>query len=73
MLIATYAPAASALSRRANHLLAEAQQAETISDPKRWLKEHNLSITLGEQLPQIGIMLAPVLAGPLGSLIMSTG
>ncbi len=72
MLIATYAPAASALSRRANHLLAEAQQAGTISDPKRWLKEHNLSITLGEQLPQIGIMLAPVLAGPLGSLFMGT-
>ena len=48
------------------------EQKGTVQDQQAWLKEHDLSITLGEQLPQIGIMLAPILAGPLGSLVMGT-
>lgn len=72
MLMATYGPAATKLSAQARHLLKQEQQKGTIEDPQAWLKDHDLSITLGEQLPQIGIMLAPVLAGPLGSLVMGT-
>jgi hypothetical protein len=72
MLMATYGPAATTLSAKARHLLNQEQQKGTIQDPQTWLKDHDLSITLGEQLPQIGIMLAPVLAGPLGSLVMGS-
>lgn len=70
MLMATYGPAATKLSAQARHTLKQEQGKGTIQDPQSWLKNHDLSITLGEQLPQIGIMLAPVLAGPLGSLVM---
>ncbi len=72
MLMGTYGPAATKLSAQAQHMLKQEHQKGTIEDPQAWLKEHDLSITLGEQLPQIGIMLAPILAGPLGSLLMGT-
>jgi len=72
MLLATYGPAATKLSAQARQLLNQEQPNEPIQNRQAWLKEHDLSITLGEQLPQIGIMLAPVLAGPLGSLLMGT-
>ncbi len=72
MLMGTYGPAATKLSAQARHMIKQEKQKGTIEDPQAWLKEHDLSITLGEQLPQIGIMLAPILAGPLGSLVMGT-
>jgi len=72
MLISVYGPAATQLSLMARKLLDQKHQAGTIADTQQWLKEHDLAITFSEQLPQIGIMLAPVLAGPLGSLIMGT-
>ncbi len=72
MLMGTYGPAATKLSAHAQHILKQEHQKGTIQDPQAWLKEHDLLITLGEQLPQIGIMLAPILAGPLGSLVMGT-
>ncbi len=71
MLVATYGPAASYLGMRARELLREEALAEKIADPDQWLKEHGLFFTLGEQLPQIGVILAPLLAGPLGSLLMA--
>ncbi|MDT7043524.1 hypothetical protein [Candidatus Nitronereus thalassa] len=72
MLMATYGPAATTLSAQARHILQRDHHEGRIHDPQAWLKDHDLSITLGEQLPQIGIMLAPVLAGPLGSLVMGS-
>ncbi len=71
MLIATYGPAASYLSTQARHLAERAQQAGTIKDADRWLHDNHLSVTLGEQLPQISAILGPVLAGPVGSFLMS--
>ncbi len=71
MLIATYGPAASYLSTKARLLAEQAQQAGRFKDAQRWLHENNFSITLGEQLPQISAILAPVLAGPVGSFLMS--
>ncbi len=71
MLIATYGPAASYLSAQARHLAELAQQAGTIKDADRWLHDNHLSVTLGEQLPQISAILGPVLAGPVGSFLMS--
>ena len=71
MLITIYGPAASYLSSQARVLAERAQQAGTIQDPQRWLHDHHFSITLGEQLPQISVLLGPVLAGPIGSFLMS--
>ncbi|MGH7232953.1 MAG: hypothetical protein ACREJU_16580 [Nitrospiraceae bacterium] len=71
VLIATYGPAATHLGARARTLLRQEGFAEGIRDPDQWLKDHGLYFTLGEQLPQIGVMLAPLLAGPLGSLLMT--
>ncbi len=71
MLITTYGPAASYLSRQARKLAEQAQQAGTIKDPQRWLQDNHFSVTLGEQLPQISAILGPVLAGPIGSFLMS--
>ena len=72
MLITTYGPAASYLSTQARTLAEKAHQAGTIQDPKQWLQDHHFSITLGEQLPQISVILGPVLAGPIGSFLMSS-
>ena len=71
MLITTYGPAASYLSTQARALVEQANRAGTIQDPQKWLQDHHFSITLGEQLPQISVILGPVLAGPIGSFLMS--
>ena len=71
MLITTYGPAASYLSTQARMLVEKANRDGTIQDPQKWLQEHHFSITLGEQLPQISVILGPVLAGPIGSFLMS--
>ena len=71
MLITTYGPAASYLSTQARTLAEKAHQAGTIQDSQKWLQDHHFSITLGEQLPQISVILGPVLAGPIGSFLMS--
>ena len=72
LLITTYGPAASYLSTQARILVEKASQAGTIQDPQQWLQDHHFSITLGEQLPQISVILGPVLAGPIGSFLMSS-
>ena len=71
MLITTYGPAASYLSSQARNYAEQAHRAGTIHDPQKWLHDNHFSITLGEQLPQISVILGPVLAGPLGSFLMS--
>ncbi len=71
MLITTYGPAASYLSMQARNYAEKARRAGTIQDPERWLHDNHFSITLGEQLPQISVILGPVLAGPIGSFLMS--
>jgi len=71
MLITTYGPATSYLSSQARNFAEQARRAGTIQDPRQWLHDNHFSITLGEQLPQISVILGPVLAGPIGSFLMS--
>lgn len=71
MLITTYGPASSYLSAQARHAAEQAHRAGTIQDPQRWLHDNNFSQSLGEQLPQIAVILGPVLAGPVSSFLMS--
>jgi hypothetical protein len=71
VLIATYGPAATYLGTRAREVLRQEKFVEEIPDPDQWLEDHGFYFTPGDQLPQIGVMLAPLLAGPLGSLLMA--
>ncbi|MET0516711.1 MAG: hypothetical protein ABW047_15440 [Nitrospiraceae bacterium] len=71
MLIVTYLPAAIHLARRAHDLLMSEPYAKTIPDPDAWLKKHGLGLSLEEHILQFGVLLAPVLAGPLGSFLLA--
>ncbi len=69
MLVATYLPAALVLARRAEALLLEGSSEAT--EPEQWLKDHGLFLSLQEHLPQFGLILAPLLASPLSSLLLA--
>jgi|GEM_PF-519599 len=71
MLIVTYLPAAIHLARRAYDLLTSEPYTKTIPDPDAWLKEHGLRLSLEEHFLQFGVLLAPLLAGPLGSFLLA--
>ncbi len=74
MLFLTYGPAAAFLSNQARNLLDHlSPKSETISDPNTWLRNHNLSSNLGDQLPQIMMMLAPAIVAPVESMLLNTG
>jgi hypothetical protein len=40
-------------------------------DPEKWLTRHGLKFSMGGQLPQVAVILAPLLAGPAASLFNS--
>lgn len=71
MLVSTYLPAALLLARRAQALLLESPLQPAAPDPEQWLKDHGLFLSLQDHLPQFGLMLAPLLASPLSSLLLA--
>ncbi|HKU51905.1 MAG TPA: hypothetical protein VJQ25_05525, partial [Nitrospira sp.] len=71
MLVSTYLPAAILLARRAQALLLESPPQPSTPDPEQWLKDHGLFLSLQDHLPQFGLMLAPLLASPLSSLLLA--
>ena len=71
MLVATYLPAAVLLARRAQALLQENLQKQTLPEQDQWLKDHGLFLSLQDHFPQFGLMLAPLLASPLSSLLLA--
>ncbi len=71
LLVATYLPAATILARRAHALLLDNPSGFRIENPDQWLKEHGLFLTLQDHLPQFGLMLAPLLASSLSSLLLA--
>lgn len=70
MIIAFYLPAALLLRQRASALLAETGSPDSVMT---WLKDHGLSLSPAEQMPQLAAMLAPLLAGPVGSALGNLG
>jgi hypothetical protein len=64
-----YLPACVVLSRRARAAIAEVPEAELQRDPEAWLKEHGLLLRPSAQLPQLAVILAPLLAGPAGGAL----
>ncbi|MBX3236124.1 MAG: hypothetical protein KF814_08220 [Nitrospiraceae bacterium] len=71
MLVVTYLPGAIYLARRADTLLRTPAFASKIVDRQKWLKDNGLRLTLEEHLIQFGVMLAPLMAGPLGSFLLA--
>lgn len=71
MLVSTYLPAALFLARRAEALLLDCTPHATIPEPEQWLKEHGLFLSLQDHFPQFGLILAPLLASPLSSLLIA--
>ncbi|MBK9307391.1 MAG: hypothetical protein IPM58_09975 [Nitrospira sp.] len=71
MLVATYLPAALALAKRAEALLLERPCEAAEPGLEQWLKDHGLFLSLQDHFPQFGLILAPLLASPLSSLLIS--
>lgn len=71
MLVSTYLPAALLLAKRAQVLLQDVSVKESVPDPEQWLKDHGLFLSLQDHFPQFGLMLAPLLASPLSSLLLA--
>ena len=64
-------PAAILLARRAQALLQEGPYKQTVPEQDQWLKDHGLFLSLQDHFPQFGLMLAPLLASPLSSLLLA--
>lgn len=71
MLVTTYLPAALLLARRAEALLLERSPTANEPEPDKWLKDHGLFLSLQDHFPQFGLILAPLLASPLSSLLIA--
>jgi hypothetical protein len=71
MLVVTYLPGAIYLARRADAMIRHPAFAGTITDRQKWLKDNGLRLTLEEHLVQFGVMLAPLVAGPVGSFLLA--
>lgn len=71
MLVATYLPAALLLARRAEAQLLERPSESAEPEPDQWLREHGLFLSLQDHFPQFGLILAPLLASPLSSLLIA--
>lgn len=71
MLVATYLPAALVLARRAEALLLGRPSEVAKPEPEQWLKDHGLFLSLQDHFPQFSLILAPLLASPLSSLLIA--
>ncbi|MCS6898089.1 MAG: hypothetical protein NZM29_08965, partial [Nitrospira sp.] len=71
MLISTYLPAAFILAKRAQALLQADPDTQSPSSQEAWLKQHGLFLSLHDHVPQVGLMLAPLLASPLSSFLLA--
>ena len=71
MLVSTYLPAALLLANRAQAQLQESPSNQSVPEREQWLKDHGLFLSLQDHFPQFGLMLAPLLASPLSSLLLA--
>ena len=70
LIAAFYAPAMVALNKRAEAAIAQMPRSTGGLTPKKFLEDHGLSLQVSKQLPQIAAVLAPLLAGPIGSALV---
>ena len=72
VLFAAYAPAAGVLASRARARLKDDAYQKAGSHPEQWLKEHGFFVGISEELPQLVVIAAPLLAGPIGALLAAS-
>lgn len=71
LIAAFYAPAMVVLNRRAGVVIAATMKDSTGGlTPRQFLEDHGLSLNVSKQLPQIIAVLAPLLAGPIGTAVI---
>lgn len=68
-LAAFYIPAAWSVHRQAVSLFRQDSGVERGEERDAWLEKHGLSLAPLKQLPQVAVILAPLLAGPLGTVV----
>jgi hypothetical protein len=69
MMAAFYVPMALAIHQSAQKILSEEPDILAGKDPNHWLQEHGLSVAPKQQIPEIALIMAPFLAGPVGSAL----
>jgi hypothetical protein len=69
LLAVLYVPAALNIQQHARLIISENPDLIAGMDAHDWLKKHGLSVAPMQQIPQIAVMLAPLLAGPVGSTL----
>jgi hypothetical protein len=69
LIAAFYIPAALSINRRAEYIITEKPEYIHGMESQDWLQKHGLSVAPLQQMPQIGVILAPILAGPIGSTL----
>lgn len=69
MIAAFYVPALVALTNRAEAVIQDQPGATGGLTPKSFLQDHGLTLAPSKHLPQILAVLAPLLAGPIGSAL----
>lgn len=70
LIAAFYAPAMVALNKRAEAAIVQTPDSTGGLTPKTFLEDHGLSLQVSKQLPQIAAVLAPLLAGPIGTAMI---
>ena len=71
LIAAFYAPALIVLSKRAKMVLECSGDGMSTKDAATFLEEHGLSLSFSKQLPEFMVVIAPLLAGPMGSGLAS--
>jgi hypothetical protein len=69
MIAVFYLPAALHIQQRCELIISEQPELLCGMEPQVWLKKHGLSVSPLQQMPQIAVILAPILAGPIGSAV----
>jgi len=72
VLFATYAPAAGVLATRARARLRDDAYRKAVPHPEQWLRENGFFVGISDELPQIAVMAAPLVAGPLGAVLSAS-
>jgi hypothetical protein len=73
MIASLYIPCQFILARRAELYLRQMPEERVDCTVEEWLEKHGFSLTPAKQIPQVLAMLAPLLAGPVGTALSSVG
>ncbi len=68
-MAAVYLPATFSLTQQASSIIQSGQDEGTNTNPELWLKEHKMSLSLHDQIPQLVAVIAPMLFGSFGSML----